>query len=67
MSIEPIDRAISELKSQRDYDEVIFLTPDARQFVQHDANQLSLKKNLIILCGHYKGSRSACSRSSDYT
>ena len=55
MSIEPIDKAISELKSQRDYDEVIFLTPDARQFVQRDANQLSLKKNLIILCGHYKG------------
>jgi len=55
MSIEPIDLAISELKSQRDYDEVIFLTPDARQFVQRDANQLSLKTNLIILCGHYKG------------
>ncbi len=55
MSVEPIDKAISDLKSQRDYDEVIFLTPDARQFVQRDANQLSLKKNLIILCGHYKG------------
>ena len=55
MSIEPIDRAISELKSQRVYDEVIFLTPDARQFVQRDANQLSLKTNLILLCGHYKG------------
>lgn len=55
MSIEPIDRAITELRSQRDYDEVIFLTPDARQFVQRDANQLSLKKNLILLCGHYKG------------
>ncbi len=55
MSIEPIDRAITELKSQRDYDEIIFLTPDARQFVQRDANQLSLKTNLIILCGHYKG------------
>jgi len=55
MSIEPIDLAISELKSQREYDEVIFLTPDARQFVQRDANQLSLKTNLIILCGHYKG------------
>lgn len=55
MSIEPIDRAISELKSQRPYDEIIFLTPDARQFVQRDANQLSLKKNLILLCGHYKG------------
>ncbi len=55
MCIEPIDKAISELKSQRDYDEVIFLTPDARQFVQQDANRLSLKKNLILLCGHYKG------------
>ena len=55
MSIEPIDRAISELKSQREYDEVIFLTPDARQFIQRDANMLSLKKNLILLCGHYKG------------
>jgi tRNA (guanine37-N1)-methyltransferase len=55
MSIEPIDLAIKELKSQRDYDEVIFLTPDARQFKQSDANRLSLKKNLIILCGHYKG------------
>ena len=55
MTIEPIDLAISDLKSQRDYDEVIFLTPDARRFVQRDANQLSLKKNLIILCGHYKG------------
>lgn len=55
MSIEPIDRAISELKAQRDYDEVIFLTPDAKLFEQRDANILSLKKNLIILCGHYKG------------
>ena len=55
MSIEPIDRAISDLKSQRDYDEVIFLTPDARLFEQRDANMLSLKQNLIILCGHYKG------------
>ncbi len=55
MSIAPIDKAITELKSQRSYDEVIFLTPDARQFVQRDANQLSLKKNLILLCGHYKG------------
>jgi tRNA (guanine37-N1)-methyltransferase len=55
MTIEPIDHAISDLKSERDYDEVIFLTPDAPRFVQRDANQLSLKKNLIILCGHYKG------------
>ena len=55
MSIEPIDLAIADLKSQRDYDEVIFLTPDAKLFGQRDANMLSLKKNLIILCGHYKG------------
>jgi tRNA (guanine37-N1)-methyltransferase len=55
MSIEPIDRAISDLRTQRDYEEVIFLTPDARLFNQRDANILSLKKNLIILCGHYKG------------
>jgi len=55
MSIEPIDRAISDLKSQRNYDEVIFLTPDAKLFEQRDANTLSLKENLIILCGHYKG------------
>ncbi len=55
MAIEPIDRAISDLKAQRDYDEVIFLTPDAKLFKQRDANILSLKKNFIILCGHYKG------------
>ncbi len=55
MAIEPIDRAISDLKTQRPYDEIIFLTPDARLFTQRDANILSLKKNLIILCGHYKG------------
>jgi tRNA (guanine37-N1)-methyltransferase len=55
MAIEPIDRAITDLKSQRDYDEVIFLTPDAKLFEQRDANMLSLKGNLIILCGHYKG------------
>jgi tRNA (guanine37-N1)-methyltransferase len=55
MMIEPIDRAISELKSARNYDEIIFLTPDAARFTQQDANQLSLKENLLILCGHYKG------------
>lgn len=55
MAVEPIDRAISDLKSQRNYDEVIFLTPDAKLFEQRDANMLSLKENLIILCGHYKG------------
>lgn len=55
MAIEPIDRAIADLKSKRVYDEVIFLTPDAKLFEQRDANMLSLKGNLIILCGHYKG------------
>ena len=55
LQIEPIDRAISHLKSQRDYDEVIFTTPDGEQFSQTTANELSLKQNIIILCGHYKG------------
>ncbi len=55
MMVEPIDRAISELRSQRVYDEVIFLTPDAVKFTQQDANKLSMSGNLIILCGHYKG------------
>lgn len=55
LQIEPIDRVISKLKSQRDYDEVIFTTPDGEQFVQSTANELSLLNNLIILCGHYKG------------
>ena len=55
MQIEPIDRCISALKAERDYDEVIFTTPDGDQFDQHVANDLSLKENLIILCGHYKG------------
>ena len=55
MQIEPIDNAIAHLKSQRDYDEVIFTTPDGEKFTQSAANQLSLMKNIIILCGHYKG------------
>lgn len=55
MQCEPIDRAISALKAERGYDEVIFTSPDGEQFDQHVANNLSLKKNLIILCGHYKG------------
>lgn len=55
MQIQPIDACISELKSQRDYDEVIFTTPDGEQFDQPMANQLSLLQNIIILCGHYKG------------
>ena len=55
MKIEPIDRLISELKSQRDYDEVIYTSPDGEQFNQKTANSLSLLNNVIILCGHYKG------------
>ena len=55
MQIEPIDNAIAYLKSQRDYDEVIFTSPDGEQFTQTAANELSLMKNIIILCGHYKG------------
>jgi len=55
MQCEPIDRCISALKAQRDYDEVIFTSPDGQQFDQHVANELSLKGNIIILCGHYKG------------
>ncbi|MDE6496187.1 MAG: tRNA (guanosine(37)-N1)-methyltransferase TrmD, partial [Duncaniella sp.] len=55
MQIEPIDRAISALKEQRDYDDVIFTSPDGETFNQPMANSLSLSQNLIILCGHYKG------------
>ena len=55
MQIEPIDRAISALKAERDYDEVIFTSPDGEQFDQPMANSLSLLNNIIILCGHYKG------------
>ena len=55
MSIEPIVNLIEELKSQREYDEVIFMTPDGELLEQNACNELSLKKNIIILCGHYKG------------
>lgn len=55
LQIEPIDRAISDLKSQRAYDEVIYTSPDGETFNQGIANELSLRENLIILCGHYKG------------
>lgn len=55
MKIEPIDRCISELREQREYDEVIYTTPDGEMFNQHMANDLSMKQNLIILCGHFKG------------
>ena len=55
MQCEPIDRAITALKAERGYDEVIYTSPDGEQFDQHIANDLSLKGNLIMLCGHYKG------------
>lgn len=55
MQIEPVDRAISYLKGQRHYDEVIFTSPDGDLFDQPMANSLSLLENIIILCGHYKG------------
>jgi tRNA (guanine37-N1)-methyltransferase len=55
LMIEPIDRCITELKSKRNYDDIIYLSPDGELFNQHVANGLSLKQNLILLCGHYKG------------
>lgn len=55
MMIEPIDRCLSQLKQQRAYDEVIYLSPDGELFDQKMANELSLKKNICFLCGHYKG------------
>ncbi len=55
MQCQPFDACISALKAERDYDEIIFTTPDGEQFDQPMANTLSMKKNIIILCGHYKG------------
>lgn len=55
LMIEPIDACISALKAERNYDEVIYLTPDGHTLNQPMANALSLKENIIILCGHYKG------------
>lgn len=55
MMIEPIDKCISTLQAERSYDEIIYMTPDGDQLNQGMANELSLKKNIIILCGHYKG------------
>jgi tRNA (guanine37-N1)-methyltransferase len=55
MAIQPIEKAIEKLKKERSYDEIIFTTPDGKLFDQKEANTLSLKKNIIILCGHYKG------------
>jgi tRNA (guanine37-N1)-methyltransferase len=53
--IEPVDRIITQLKSERNYDEIIYTSPDGEKFNQPLANRLSLTENLIILCGHYKG------------
>ncbi|MCW5516509.1 tRNA (guanosine(37)-N1)-methyltransferase TrmD [Muriicola sp. Z0-33] len=55
LMIAPIDKCISQLKSERDYDEIIYLTPDGETLNQKTANTLSLNKNMILLCGHYKG------------
>ena len=55
LRVEPIDKCITELKNSREYDEIIYLTPDGVKYNQSLANQFSLKKNLILLCGHYKG------------
>lgn len=55
LQIEPIDRCISKLKEERNYDEVIYMTPDGERFNQKMANRFSILKNIIILCGHYKG------------
>lgn len=55
LMIEPIDRCISQLKSERNYDEVIYMSPDGEVLTQPTANGISLLENIIILCGHYKG------------
>lgn len=55
MRIEPIFALINKLKSEREYDEIIYLTPDGERFKQSTANHLATKSNIIILCGHYKG------------
>ena len=55
MMIEPIDRAIKALKNEREYDEIIYTSPDGIKYNQHEANKLATFENIIILCGHYKG------------
>lgn len=55
MTPEPIQRCFEDLMNERTYDEVIYMTPDGKTFNQHMANQLSLKGNILMLCGHYKG------------
>ena len=59
MQVEPVDRAISALKAERPYDEVIYTSPDGEILSQPMANSLSMLDNIIILCGHYKGVASA--------
>lgn len=55
MMCEPLDKCISDLKNKRDYDQVIYLTPDGKTFNQKTANHLSCMQNLLFICGHYKG------------
>jgi tRNA (guanine37-N1)-methyltransferase len=55
LMVEPVDQCITDLKKERSYDEIIYMTPDGERFNQGIANQLSLQQNLILLCGHYKG------------
>ncbi|MGN1210109.1 MAG: tRNA (guanosine(37)-N1)-methyltransferase TrmD [Candidatus Cryptobacteroides sp.] len=55
LMVEPVYRMIEELKAEREYDEIIYMSPDGETFSQGMANELSLKENIIILCGHYKG------------
>jgi tRNA (guanine37-N1)-methyltransferase len=55
MMVEPLAHCIEKLQGERLYDEIIYLTPDGEKFKQSDANRLSLKKNIILICGHYKG------------
>ncbi|MEH0156984.1 tRNA (guanosine(37)-N1)-methyltransferase TrmD [Limibacter armeniacum] len=55
LMVEPVEKCITELQAERDYDEIIYMTPDGERFEQRIANQLSMGENLMILCGHYKG------------
>src|SRR5688572_26925868 len=55
MMIEPIDRCLNDLKEKRQYDDIIYMSPDGELLTQSLSNSLSLKKNLVLLCGHYKG------------
>lgn len=55
LMVEPVSNCINDLKKERDYDDIIYMTPDGETFNQSLANQMSLQKNLVLLCGHYKG------------